>query len=120
MRRAETHIDDEAVRQVHVEGRFGETLRPAEPEPLGKPLLLFVILFGLSMDYHVFIVSRIRETFDRGAIMDDAIANGIKSTSGVRPTDGPFWPRRVGGEARTRARSAWSSLARPWWRRLAS
>src|SRR5437764_3255508 len=33
------------------------------------PLLLFVILFGLSMDYHVFIVSRIRETFVRGAIM---------------------------------------------------
>src|SRR3954454_9317153 len=31
------------------------------------PLLLFVILFGLSMDYHVFIVSRIRETYDRGA-----------------------------------------------------
>src|SRR5437016_6906536 len=28
------------------------------------PLLLFVILFGLSMDYHVFIISRIRETFD--------------------------------------------------------
>jgi uncharacterized membrane protein YdfJ with MMPL/SSD domain len=47
------------------------------------PLLLFVILFGLSMDYHVFIVSRIRETFDRGASMDDAIAQGIKSTAGV-------------------------------------
>jgi uncharacterized membrane protein YdfJ with MMPL/SSD domain len=47
------------------------------------PLLLFVILFGLSMDYHVFIVSRIRETFDRGASMDDAIAEGIKSTAGV-------------------------------------
>ena len=47
------------------------------------PLLLFVILFGLSMDYHVFIVSRIRETFDRGASMDDAIAHGIKSTAGV-------------------------------------
>ena len=47
------------------------------------PLLLFVILFGLSMDYHVFIVSRIRETFDRGASMDDAIADGIKSTAGV-------------------------------------
>ena len=31
------------------------------------PLLLFVILFGLSMDYHVFIISRIREKFDRGA-----------------------------------------------------
>ncbi len=47
------------------------------------PLLLFVILFGLSMDYHVFIISRIRETFDRGASMDDAIAHGIKSTAGV-------------------------------------
>jgi len=47
------------------------------------PLLLFVILFGLSMDYHVFIVSRIRETFDRGTSMDDAIAHGIKSTAGV-------------------------------------
>jgi uncharacterized membrane protein YdfJ with MMPL/SSD domain len=47
------------------------------------PLLLFVILFGLSMDYHVFIISRIRETFDRGANMDDAIAHGIKSTAGV-------------------------------------
>jgi RND superfamily putative drug exporter len=35
------------------------------------------------MDYHVFIVSRIRETFDRGASMDDAIADGIKSTAGV-------------------------------------
>jgi len=47
------------------------------------PLLLFVILFGLSMDYHVFILSRIRETFDRGASMDDAIAHGIKSSAGV-------------------------------------
>ena len=47
------------------------------------PLLLFVILFGLSMDYHVFIVSRIRELFDRGESMDDAISNGIRSTAGV-------------------------------------
>ena len=47
------------------------------------PLLLFVILFGLSMDYHVFIISRIRETFDRGARMDEAVAHGIKSTAGV-------------------------------------
>jgi uncharacterized membrane protein YdfJ with MMPL/SSD domain len=44
---------------------------------------LFVILFGLSMDYHVFIISRIRETFDRGATTDDAVAHGIKSTAGV-------------------------------------
>jgi RND superfamily putative drug exporter len=47
------------------------------------PLLLFVILFGLSMDYHVFSLSRIRETFDRGKSMDDAISHGIKSTAGV-------------------------------------
>jgi RND superfamily putative drug exporter len=47
------------------------------------PMLLFVILFGLSMDYHVFIVSRIRETFDRGASMDEAISSGIKSTAGT-------------------------------------
>jgi RND superfamily putative drug exporter len=47
------------------------------------PLLLFVILFGLSMDYHVFILSRIRETFLGGASMDDAISRGIRSTAGV-------------------------------------
>jgi len=47
------------------------------------PLLLFVILFGLSMDYHVFVVSRIRELFDRGESMDEAISHGIKSTAGV-------------------------------------
>ena len=47
------------------------------------PLLLFVILFGLSMDYHVFMLSRIRETFDAGASMDEAVAHGIKSTAGV-------------------------------------
>jgi uncharacterized membrane protein YdfJ with MMPL/SSD domain len=47
------------------------------------PLLLFVILFGLSMDYHVFILSRIREAFRRGASTDEAIADGIKSTAGV-------------------------------------
>ncbi len=46
------------------------------------PLFLFVVLFGLSMDYHVFILSRIREAFDRGASTDEAIAHGIKSTAG--------------------------------------
>jgi uncharacterized membrane protein YdfJ with MMPL/SSD domain len=47
------------------------------------PLLLFVILFGLSMDYHVFILSRIREAVQRGASTEQAIAHGIKSTAGV-------------------------------------
>ena len=47
------------------------------------PLLLFVILFGLSMDYHVFILSRIREAFQKGMSTEEAIAHGIKSTAGV-------------------------------------
>jgi uncharacterized membrane protein YdfJ with MMPL/SSD domain len=47
------------------------------------PLFLFVILFGLSMDYHVFILSRIREAVDRGMSNDEAVAHGIKSTAGV-------------------------------------
>ncbi|MEA2467098.1 MAG: hypothetical protein QOJ57_1224 [Thermoleophilaceae bacterium] len=47
------------------------------------PLFLFVVLFGLSMDYHVFILSRIREAVDRGMSTDSAIAHGIKSTAGV-------------------------------------
>ena len=47
------------------------------------PILLFVILFGLSMDYHVFILSRIRESYDRGMSTDAAIAHGIKTTAGV-------------------------------------
>ena len=47
------------------------------------PLMLFVILFGLSMDYHVFILSRIKEAFDRGESTDEAVAHGIKSTAGV-------------------------------------
>jgi uncharacterized membrane protein YdfJ with MMPL/SSD domain len=47
------------------------------------PLFLFVILFGLSMDYHVFILTRVREAFDRGLSTGDAVAEGIKSTAGV-------------------------------------
>jgi RND superfamily putative drug exporter len=47
------------------------------------PLFLFVILFGLSMDYHVFILSRIREAVDHGMSTDAAVAHGIKATAGV-------------------------------------
>jgi uncharacterized membrane protein YdfJ with MMPL/SSD domain len=46
------------------------------------PLFLFVILSGLSMDYHVFIISRIREAYDKDMSTNDAIARGIKSTAG--------------------------------------
>jgi RND superfamily putative drug exporter len=47
------------------------------------PIFLFVILFGLSMDYHVFILSRIREAYDRGMNTEQAVAHGIKTTAGV-------------------------------------
>jgi len=47
------------------------------------PMFLFVILFGLSMDYHVFILSRIREAYDRGLSTEQAIAHGIKTTAGT-------------------------------------
>jgi uncharacterized membrane protein YdfJ with MMPL/SSD domain len=47
------------------------------------PVFLFVILFGLSMDYHVFILSRVREGYDRGMPTEEAVAHGIKSTAGV-------------------------------------
>jgi RND superfamily putative drug exporter len=47
------------------------------------PLFLFVILFGLSMDYHVFVVSRIREAHDRGMPTAQAVSHGIRSTAGV-------------------------------------
>jgi uncharacterized membrane protein YdfJ with MMPL/SSD domain len=47
------------------------------------PVFMFVILFGLSMDYHVFILSRVREAYDRGLKTDEAVAYGIKTTAGV-------------------------------------
>jgi len=62
-------------------GLFGFT-STAGIDPV-VPLLLFVILFGLSMDYHVFLLSRIREAVQRGESTDEAVAHGIKSTAGV-------------------------------------
>jgi uncharacterized membrane protein YdfJ with MMPL/SSD domain len=47
------------------------------------PLFLFVVLFGLSMDYHVFILSRVRELYDRGLSTDEAVKQGISTTAGT-------------------------------------
>jgi RND superfamily putative drug exporter len=47
------------------------------------PIFMFVILFGLSMDYHVFILSRVREGHDRGLSTEEAVTHGIKTTAGV-------------------------------------
>jgi uncharacterized membrane protein YdfJ with MMPL/SSD domain len=47
------------------------------------PLFLFVVLFGLSMDYHVLILTRVREDHDNGMTTNQAVAHGIRSTAGV-------------------------------------
>jgi uncharacterized membrane protein YdfJ with MMPL/SSD domain len=47
------------------------------------PLFLFVVLFGLSMDYHVFILTRVREAYDRGMSTEEAVSSAIKKTAGV-------------------------------------
>jgi uncharacterized membrane protein YdfJ with MMPL/SSD domain len=46
-------------------------------------LFWFVILFGLSMDYHVLILSRVRESYESGMRTDDAVAHGIRATASV-------------------------------------
>jgi RND superfamily putative drug exporter len=47
------------------------------------PIFLFVVLFGLSMDYHVFILSRVREAVDGGMATSEAVRYGITVTAGV-------------------------------------
>ncbi|MFL6014181.1 MAG: MMPL family transporter [Gaiellaceae bacterium] len=47
------------------------------------PLFMFVVLFGLSMDYHVFILSRVKELHDEGMPTDEAVSTGIKRTAGT-------------------------------------
>jgi RND superfamily putative drug exporter len=47
------------------------------------PMFLFVVLFGLSMDYHVFILSRIKELRDTGMATEEAVSRGIRRTAGT-------------------------------------
>jgi RND superfamily putative drug exporter len=47
------------------------------------PMFLFVVLFGLSMDYHVFILSRIKELRDGGMATEEAVSRGIRRTAGT-------------------------------------
>jgi RND superfamily putative drug exporter len=70
---------------IFQDGRFEKTLGYNANGGIASwlPIFLFVILFGLSMDYHVFILSRVREAFDRGMKTEDAVAHGIKSTAGT-------------------------------------
>ena len=65
----------------HVESLLGFTSNGGVTNWL--PLFLFVILFGLSMDYHVFILSRVRELHDPGMPTDEAVRQGISTTAGT-------------------------------------
>ncbi len=47
------------------------------------PLMLFSVLFGLSMDYHVFLLTRIREAFDRTGSNSEAVAHGLRTTGAI-------------------------------------
>jgi uncharacterized membrane protein YdfJ with MMPL/SSD domain len=64
---------------------FGQGLLGVESNGVTSwlPLFLFVVLFGLSMDYHVFILSRIKELVDRGMPTEKAIERGIGTTAGT-------------------------------------
>jgi uncharacterized membrane protein YdfJ with MMPL/SSD domain len=56
---------------------------PVGPITSWLPLFLFVVLFGLSMDYHIFILSRVKELVDAGEPTTDAVERGIKATAGT-------------------------------------
>ena len=47
------------------------------------PLVLFAVLFGLSMDYHVFMLSRIRERYDQTQNNTESVAYGLRSTAAL-------------------------------------
>ena len=69
---------------VFQDGWFGSALgiRPTEITHF-VPIFVFTVLFGLSMDYQVFILTRIKEALDRGADSHEAVARGIASPSGT-------------------------------------
>jgi RND superfamily putative drug exporter len=68
---------------------FGETLadvsgfRQVDAIEAWLPLFLFSILFGLSMDYHVFLLTRIREEYDKTGDNAEAVAHGLRTTGGI-------------------------------------
>ena len=62
---------------------IGFQFRQVEAIEAWLPLFLFSILFGLSMDYHVFMLTRIREEFDRTRDNAESVAYGLRTTAGI-------------------------------------
>jgi putative drug exporter of the RND superfamily len=87
------------------------------------PLFMFVFLVGLSMDYHVFILSRIREWCGRGMSTPDAVTSGIAASAGVVTSAAVIMVAVFSNSPRCRSSmsrpsgSAWPSPSwsmRPW------
>jgi RND superfamily putative drug exporter len=62
---------------------LGFQFRQTEAIEAWLPLFLFSVLFGLSMDYHVFLLSRIREEYDKTHDNTEAVAYGLRTTAGI-------------------------------------
>ncbi len=67
--------------QGHLSGLLGFTPTGALVDTM--PILMFCVAFGLSMDYEVFLVSRMKERRDGGAANDEAVAGGLQSTGRI-------------------------------------
>jgi RND superfamily putative drug exporter len=66
-------------------GWLGDLIGAGEPGPVESwaPMMLFAIVFGLSMDYEVFLLSRIKEEYDRTGDNAEAVADGLAATARV-------------------------------------
>lgn len=67
----------------HLSGLLGFTPTPTDT---AMPVLLFCIAFGLSMDYEVFLISRIKELHDAGSSNEDAVVHGLARTGRIVST----------------------------------
>jgi RND superfamily putative drug exporter len=67
----------------HLAGLLGVTPRPMD---MSMTVLLFCIAFGLSMDYEVFVLSRIKEMHDRGVAPAEAVSNGLARSGRIVST----------------------------------
>ena len=90
---ADTSLKAIAMNFVSIAGSFGALVwifqdghlfvrdgRPLEPS---VPVLLFCVIFGLSMDYEVLMLSRIKEAYDRTGDNTQAVAEGLTKTAGL-------------------------------------
>jgi uncharacterized membrane protein YdfJ with MMPL/SSD domain len=74
-----------ALVYIFQEGHFAQLLGLETTGPLEstQPVLIFAIAFGLSMDYEVFLLSRIKERFDATGNNQEAVASGLQRTGGI-------------------------------------